>query len=330
MKYAKFPALAVLVCLAAVWADGVPSVEWSGFFSSYWDSADDGYVLGPAELDFFAQLHPRFSANGAIVGEYDFTENAAEVSLGTAFLDIRFYEGSDTASDRPLVGHSGFTTGLFDVPFGIDYLYYADPDRRTVSAPLTADYMFDGGWTDVGVMFYTTLWAVDVKAYSVNGFTEHPGAGVTVDVVPAAWADFGASYAVGLNRDNDVDWDRIGAHVKTGCGGVEVSGEYIFGTDGKTEADLKHKGFYAQGTFDFSEYVAPVYVGARYGRWLPDYDGNGDGTPGNDDLTRTTVYGGVRLVEAVTVKAEYQLNDGEENAGGLDDDIVYGGAVVGF
>jgi|GEM_PF-1740934 len=45
---------------------------------------------------------------------------------------------------------------------------------------------------------------------------------------------------------------------------------------------------------------------------------------------RTTVYGGVRLIETITVKVECQLNDAEENARDLDDNVVYGGAVVGF
>jgi len=327
------PTLAVLFAVVVlipiqVFAQSDWEVEWSGFFSSYFHHTPDekGFVLGPTEVDFFAQLHPRFSANGALVGEYEFATNSADIGVGVAYLEVLLQE---EVSHKTIISNTGLAGGLFDVPFGIDYLLYADPDRWNISTPITADKMFDGGWTDVGAMFFSTLWMIDLKAYSVNGYTERPAIGTTVDFIPVEWVHAGASYTIGLNATNDIDWDRIGGHGIISYAGIEFCSEYIIGNDNKATTAAKHKGFYGQGTFDFTDYFFPFYIGARYGMWQPDYDANGDTIADNDDLTRITGYFGIHVIEPVTVKFEYQMNK-EEGGVETDNDEIWFGAVTAF
>lgn len=328
-------------------------VEWSGFFSSYYDSDEESFTLGPVELDFFAELHPRFLVNGAFVGEYDVAENSADVGVGTAWLDIFFQDYVDDPADRPVVANSGLALGLFDVPFGIDYLLYADPDRWNISTPITADCMFDGGWTDVGAMLYTSLWITELRVYGVNGYTStRPAAGASLDILPTEWAMLGGSYAMSSYEEGDGEWTRAGGHLKVALYGAELSGEYVMGTDAEVPVvptepmtQLDHAGYYGQLNFDFTEYVFPFYVGGRYGLWQPDFDFNGDGQTGNDDITRITGYAGVRIIDPVTFKAEYQTNDWEmvegggapppyldqeEEGFGFPEEVLWAGVVVSF
>jgi len=332
-------------------------LEIGGFFSAYWDTAEQAFILGPTEVEFEAELHPRFAATVSFEGECELGEGEGRAGLEVAFLDMYLQEVVEERDERPFVSNTGLTVGRYFVPFGVDHLVREDPDRWNISTPITADLMFDGGWTDVGAMLFTSISFADLKVYGVNGYTtSQPTVGGILDIIPVEWARFGGSYAMGSYEEENADWNRMGGHLKVAFGGAEISGEYVLGTDAEitveevppyqvTVEPVDSTGYYGQLNFDFTDYFFPAYVGGRYGLWQPDYDANGDGDESNDDVTRITGYLGVRLIDPVTFKLEYQMNDfveapegeepplpfdQEEEEGGFPEEVLWAGFVVSF
>ena len=99
-----------------------------------------------------------------------------ETEIGPGYIDFHLFKptGSLHNQESQILTEPGFhiKIGYFDVPFGIDYLFYASPDRLTISAPLYTDHLkfFDGGWTDIGIQLYKTHPLYNVTAYVVDGY----------------------------------------------------------------------------------------------------------------------------------------------------------------
>ena len=200
-------------------------LEIGGFFSSYWDTNEQAFILGPVEVEFEAELHPRFTATASFEGECELGEGEGRAGLEVAFLDMYLQEVVEERDERPFVSNSGLTVGRYFVPFGVDYLVREDPDRWNISAPITADVMFDGGWTDIGAMLFTSISIADLKVYGVNGYTsKRPAAGASLDILPAEWAVLGGSYAMSSYEEGDGEWTRAGGHLKVALYGAELSG----------------------------------------------------------------------------------------------------------
>lgn len=142
----------------------------SGFFdvsASDFRERDNPWKIGPFELDVSMHASEGFAAAGTLV----FKDGAADV--GVAFVDYHKYD--HTISPRGRIFYEpGFhiQLGRFDIPFGLDYLYFATPDRETITPPLVTDYIMDGGWNDDGIRVYGTYKFLDYSFYTTNGFNK--------------------------------------------------------------------------------------------------------------------------------------------------------------
>lgn len=126
------------------------------------------FGMGPFEFDIESSINDHVSGSAALV----FEDGAAEVGVG--FVDLHFFpqsRGPSSPRGRIFTDPSyHIQIGQFDVPFGIDYLFYATPDRLTISAPLATDLIFDGGWTDLGVRTFFASPYCNASVFIVNGF----------------------------------------------------------------------------------------------------------------------------------------------------------------
>ena len=105
------------------------------------------------EIDFTSNLSPKIKFEGAMVLDGE------TIAFGQTLADFEIMEE----------GKMGLQAGLMDIPFGLDYNFFANPDRRFVSVPLITENMMDGGWSDVKVVFHGILPPFDYHLYLVNG-----------------------------------------------------------------------------------------------------------------------------------------------------------------
>ncbi|MBI5187780.1 MAG: hypothetical protein HZA07_01725 [Nitrospirae bacterium] len=115
--------------------------SFSGFFDinvSDLKERDNPWALGPFELDM--EYHKEnLAAAGALV----FDNGAADI--GVAFVD--YHQFDHTISPRGRIFYEpGFhiQVGRFDIPFGLDYLYFATTDRETITPP--SHHRLCNGW----------------------------------------------------------------------------------------------------------------------------------------------------------------------------------------
>ncbi len=104
-------------------------------------------TFGNLEVDLDRDFAPNLSASAAVVFEND---SAPELTVG--FVD--YYLGGKSVAPRgKIFVEKGFhlQLGRFDVPFGNDWLYFANKDRITVSPPWTTDLVMNGGYNEWGL-----------------------------------------------------------------------------------------------------------------------------------------------------------------------------------
>ncbi|MFB0526914.1 MAG: hypothetical protein ACETVO_05545 [bacterium] len=256
------------------------------------------FGMGAFEIDFESEFSSKVSFEGAVVVEGE------EVGLGQTLVDFKLLNEDKL----------GLQAGLLDMPFGIDYHVFATPDRKLVTPPLVTELMMDGGWGDVGVNFYGSLTHLNYNLYLVNGMGEDSGVPVNqladnnnaktvggrIGVLPTKGLELGFSYAQGpyLNGTAEQALSRIGGDIQFVQEPLEAKGEFIKGEEelpgaGKNE----HEGLYIQLLGRASE---KGYGVIRYGYWKP---------KGDDRVTRITIGLGYDLIENVSLRGEYQIND---------------------
>jgi len=295
----------IFVILFLVLWVGVPSVsaqlEVSGFvdvLGQGQQGEDTTFRMGPFEIDFAAEFSPKVSFEGAVVVEGD------EVGLGQTLVDFRLLEEDKL----------GLQVGLLDMPFGIDYQVFATPDRKLVTPPLTTELIMDGGWGDIGVNIYGSVPRLNYNLYVVNGMGEDNGVPVNqlsdnnnaktvggrIGVLPVDSLELGFSYARGPYLDGVAReaLSRVGGDIQFVYQSLQMKGEFIRGKEEIPGAtDSEHEGCYLQLLGQATE---KVYGVARYGYWKP---------KGGDKVTRITIGLGYELVENISLRSEYQIND---------------------
>jgi len=274
------------------------------------------FGMGAFEIDFESEFSTRVSFEGAVVVEGE------EVGLGQTLVDFKLLNEDKL----------GLQAGLLDMPFGIDYQVFATPDRKLVTPPLVTELMMDGGWGDVGVNFYGSLTHLNYNLYVVNGMGEDGAVPVNqladnnnaktvggrIGVLPTEGLELGFSYAQGPYLDGAADeaLSRIGGDVQFAYEPLEVKGEFVTGKEelpgaGKNE----HEGLYIQLLGRASE---KGYGVIRYGYWKP---------KGGDRVTRITIGLGYDLIENISLRSEYQIND---ETPGVDNNLFSAQAVLSF
>jgi hypothetical protein len=284
-------------------------------------------LLGPLEVDLEGAFTDWAEFAAGIVLERE--GGRVEVEPAATLLDLHLPEGDD------FLATAGVYLGNFDVPFGWDFLRYATPDRPTVSLPLTTGMGFAGGVTELGFAAYARTAFFDLDAYMLYLPFEEPeiegepatpdrwAYGARLDVIPGLdWLHVGAS-AILANEgaeDNEVESARYGGHLHLEQWGLELTGEYILGSDGVTEA-VDSSGYYAEAVYRFDEIFAPVYLFARYGAWDTDI------ANGSNELTRVASGLGYAPIEWLVFKLEYTA---EGEPGDVKNDALTLDAVVAF
>lgn len=292
-------------CMAPSYASA--QIQWSGFFDIQYartasDTVSDEFTYGQFEVDLSMSLTDRISAEAAIAwGDGSF-------ELGAGFVDVHLWTTEEEHPPRgAFLSHSGLVVGQFDVPFGIDYRVIPSPDRKLVSPPLVNQKTIDS-WNDMGVQVYGAGPLGNFVLFGVNGFSDGGAYGGRVGVIPVEGIEAGISYAMDRTMGGDTEATVLGLDGSAAVGRVEVKGEFMAMEEEKTIEPKKHAGFYVQASYDLD----PVFAVGRYGRWVPEFDGDGDG---QDDpaLTRITLGGGYRIAQPIEVRVEHQMNQEERD-----------------
>jgi len=276
-------------------------IELSGFVNSFYQdgqSENSSFGLGAFEIDFASEYSDRISFEGAVVVE------GGVAGLGQTLVDIKLLPKEKL----------GVQAGFMDVPFGIDYQFFATPDRKLMSSPLVTELMMDGGWGDTGINLYGSLSPLNYNIYVVNGMGETAGAPVNQDadnnnaktvgsrigISSKEGIEIGVSYAHGpyLDENSEDILSRAGGDIQVSLGRIKVKGEYIGAKEEISGANAnEHSGYYLQLLSDATEKVSGV---VRYGSWKP---------KGGGGVTRVTLGLGYELEENVSLMFEYQMND---------------------
>ncbi|MFC1553594.1 hypothetical protein ACFL7D_03070 [candidate division KSB1 bacterium] len=234
---------------------------------------ENPWAIGPFELD----LEYAYGENFAGAGAFVFEDGAADV--GVAFIDYHQYDTNIAARGR-IFYEPGFhvQVGAFDIPFGLDYLFYATPDRQTITGPLTTDFIFDGGWGDIGMRFYGTHNYLDISVFAVNGFDPGYAAGGRLGFSPLRdpfrmhresptdVIQLGVSYAVDLSPTNEKETTVLGFDVESVTELYEVRGEYLKKENVLDNTEIT--GFYGLLKVNIPTY--PLYATINYDLIKPD------------------------------------------------------------
>jgi len=299
MREKFFPLLFLVLCVTATPA--FAELEVSGFvdvLGQGQQGENTTFGMGAFEIDFESEFSSKVSFEGAVVVEGE------EVGLGQTLVDFKLLNEDKL----------GIQGGLLDMPFGIDYQVFATPDRRLVTPPLVTELMMDGGWGDVGVNLHGSAPRLNCNVYVVNGMGEDSGVPVNqitdnnnsktvggrLGFLPIKDLEFGFSYAQGPYLDGAARQalSRIGGDIQFAYERLQIKGEFVIGEEEVPGASKnEHEGLYLQFLGEATE---KVYGVARYGYWKP---------KGGDRVTRITIGLGYDLIENVSLRGEYQIND---------------------
>ncbi len=323
----------VLLCLV-LWVATVPvfaELEVSGFVDVLGQGQQGENTtlgMGPFEIDFASEFSSKVSFEGAVVVEGE------EVGLGQTLVDFKLLNEDKL----------GLQAGLLDMPFGIDYQVFATPDRKLVTPPLVTELMMDGGWGDIGVNLYGCAPRLNYNLYVVNGMgynngedglygTDDEGEGIEsqltdnnnsktvggrIGVLPIKDLELGFSYARGpyLEGTAEQALSRIGGDIQFAYERLQIKGEFVKGEEEVSgDPDREHEGCYLQLLGQATE---KVYGVARYGYWKP---------KGGDRVTKFTIGLGYDLIENVSLRGEYQINDETPS---VDDNLFSMQVVISF
>ncbi len=306
-------------------------VSWVGTAAAFAELEVSGFVdvltqgqqgenttfgMGAFEIDFASEFSSKVSFEGAVVVEGE------EVGLGQTLVDFKLLNEDKL----------GLQAGLLDMPFGIDYQVFATPDRKLVTPPLVTELMMDGGWGDVGVNLYGCAPRLNYNLYAVNGMGEDGGVPVNqltdnnnaktvggrIGVLPIKDLELGFSYVQGPYLDGTARQalSRIGGDIQFVYERLQIKGEFVMGGEEVPGASKnEHEGLYLQLLGEATE---KVYGVARYGYWKP---------KGGDRVTRITIGVGYDLIENISLRSEYQINNETPS---VDDNLFSMQAVISF
>ncbi len=324
--------LPLLLAILTAQADAYMGPEICGYLdigvrAGLEDEANTDGILGALEVNVEGEISDWASYAAGVVLEKEGVEVGAD--FAATFFDLHLPEKDGFFTT------GGVYLGLFDTPFGWDFLRCATPDRLTISVPLTTEIGFDGGMGELGFTCYARTTYFELDAYMLYFPFEEPideenpgvpdrwGYGARLDVLPGMdWLHLGGSVVI-MNEgveDDDVETQRFGGHVHLEQWGLEITGEFVMGSDG-VDTVVDSQGYYAELVYHFDEVFAPLYLFARYGTWDPDTAG------GNSELTRIVGGLGYRPIEWLTFKLEYTAND---EPGDIKNDSLTLDAVVSF
>lgn len=264
-----------------------PALNIGGFFdvtAHTTDNSDHPFDLGGLELDLQFDPLKHIAVSTALVWDGD----AAEVAV--AVLDYHLYDHEVPARGN-IFGETGLHVqfGRFDIPFGIDYNFFAAPDRTNITAPLTTERIQNDGFNGDGLRVYGSWSKLDYALYLTNSLFEDQGTsvGARIGYYPGRdpfrvhnknqERDFVIGFSFLRDMDSqenvrnelsalDLSW-RINI-VELTFEGIKLDNkDEIFLPSGSSAGPADESGYNISLLLDFDP--AAIFVG--YGEWKPDY-----------------------------------------------------------
>jgi hypothetical protein len=289
-------------------------LKLSGFFdlsANISNLNEHPFDLGDLEVDAIYDSAEFFAVSAAGIVNDD------GASVGVAILDYHVRD-HNTPARGALFEEDGYhiQIGRFDIPFAIDYSFYAAPDRINISAPLTTSRILQGGLNGDGMRTYGAWSGLEYTLYATNSLFEDTGysAGTRIGcaindhfvIGVSALSDRDANDEV-LNRLTalDLSW-RIGiAEFNMEAVRLDGQGDMLVNSVSTGAAD--ETGAHISLALDFS----PMTLFLRYENWTPDYTQIPDADPlvptgvNVEELERATLAGRYVLDSYLQFKVEY-------------------------
>jgi hypothetical protein len=277
------------------------NLKWSGFFNL--NAQTD--AKSRANFDFQAlELHleylynEHFAANAALV--WDSSEGA---NIGTGVIDYHWFDDRVPPRGR-IFQNQGFhiQAGRFDLPFGIDYQYFAAPDRINITAPFSTERIQQGGFKENGFRSYGSWDIWNYAAYWTNSVYDSAGtaAGGRLGMILGK-RHYQMHYR---DKQNNIE---LGASMLADMRHGEVR-NYVYGTDlnvhygiwqlaaealWRTGGEQNENSYYTTLSVNLQDWLQQsVILLARYEAWQPN---------------RSQSF--VKTIPRFTVGLNYHLND---------------------
>jgi hypothetical protein len=149
-------------------------IKWSGFFNL--DAQTDArnrpnFEFKALELHLEYLYNDHFAANAALAWD-----GGSGARIGTGVIDYHWFDDNLPPRGRIFQGQ-GFhiQAGRFDLPFGIDYQYFASPDRINITSPFTTERIQQGGFNADGVRSYGSWGIWSYAAYWTDSVYDSAG-----------------------------------------------------------------------------------------------------------------------------------------------------------
>lgn len=249
--------------------------EFSGFFDIY-NSAQfeieeySGFQINQFELDISHSYKESLSLGTAIA----FNPNMGQFELASAYLHYSIFNKAIMHPRRKEErNHTAIMIGKFDVPFGLDYLSLASPDRPTFYQPLPVEKSI-GAWNDMGINIHVLADQLKGDFTIVNGFNEGVNLSAKIEYEIFQKLNMGISHASDFSSFKQRNNWANGISFLADIDIVQIKSEYIWargllhGEQDTLNANGTNHGFYIQALTELEPIIGlPYFVTARYGIW---------------------------------------------------------------
>ena len=228
------------------------------------------FYINQFELDVSYENRSHYSVGTAVA----YNSNSGQMELAMAFIHYAFDDSRGKHPRREEVyEHSALQIGKFDMPFGLDYLSYASPDRPTISQPLVIEKTI-AGWNDVGIDFHVFFEKLKFDVWAVNGFKEGISFGGNIRYKFFPFLEIGFSHSADIKDLKQInDWlSGIDLQILTDI--IEIKSEFLWmkgvyeGKPDEVLNDEMHYGGYIQILTRSEKLISfPIFLTLRAGGW---------------------------------------------------------------
>lgn len=246
------------------------------------------FDFGSIELDIEFQYLEHFAGSAALVWDGDTAEAAV------AMVDYHQFDHRTPPRGRIFV-EPGFhvQAGKFDIPYALDYQYFAARDRLTITPPLTTETIQQGGYNSEGVRSYGRWENVDYSVFWTNpvygdrgttlggrlggNFGHFPFhmSGIMPDLVGAGFSFLADLDGKGNARDYvygaDFSFNYEPFHIWSEALWRDARQAIVTG-DGTDLGRPSESAYHVTAVMNLAQWLKrPFYVFGRYGNWHPEY-----------------------------------------------------------
>lgn len=209
-------------------------------FAGHMDVSASGYKENPNVFklgDFEFSMEKSFGSFFQAGAAFVFNDEGASLSVG--FIDYHLFGGKISPRGR-LFSQKGlhFQAGRFDIPFGNDWQYFASIDRFTVTAPMTTEWVLNGGYNDVGLRILGNAISFNYSLFCVRGVGEGVAAGGRLGFTPfnnpftlrrkvMQKLELGVSFLSDWDRAGDIEEKAFSLDGESSFGPVRFQAEYV-------------------------------------------------------------------------------------------------------